>query len=83
VRVAVLNEHLYGILGMKFIEIHNMNIGTIFSSIYDQTIAELQLSNYILSCVPILKTDVRLLKTALDQLFDIFSIFTYTFPSLL
>lgn len=69
VKIAKFNEELFRALLTKFDQLHNFNTGPVFLSLFDQTLAELQLTHTIQALLRKLKRDPVFCRQVLDHLF--------------
>jgi hypothetical protein len=71
--MSAFNEHLFGVLNLKLNELHTMNATSVYSTLFEQSISEVQLSNYVQASLNSFKSDAKSIKSILDNLFEIFS----------
>jgi hypothetical protein len=57
----------------KFHLLQKFNIGSVFSTLFDQSLAEAQLTHTLQSLIPIMKKNFDAAKQSLDMLFEVLS----------
>eukprot|EP01114_Cavostelium_apophysatum_P012393 TRINITY_DN2762_c0_g1_i3.p1 TRINITY_DN2762_c0_g1~~TRINITY_DN2762_c0_g1_i3.p1 ORF type:complete len:347 (+),score=78.13 TRINITY_DN2762_c0_g1_i3:138-1178(+) len=73
VKTAVFNDQLNATLDQKFHELHQFNVGPVFSTLLQQTLSELKLQEFVYSLLPQLKKDASfaISKPTLEKLFEV------------